>query len=134
MRAVLFITFATLSPVFAEGLSEGTYRIEHRSEFPHLERHSQSRTTTLCLREPPWPIIGAVGAFRDCTVSGMDRSDTATTYSIACGAVAGPRASAVYKTKTDRFTARIRIKLGAKNMTFDEIQEGVRTGPCEPDQ
>ena len=129
---ILALIAAGLVPLSAAagGLTEGLYRVEYRSEFPHLARHSIPRTAMLCLAGPPWPILGAVGAFADCEVSGMERTETATSYAIACPGVSGPRATAAYRTAPDRYSARIRVKLGAKNMTFDEIQEGEYEGPC----
>jgi hypothetical protein len=120
-------------------LQPGAYTVTFRLELPHLESFSETRQAAICVVAPESNPTQGLGAVSDnnplasCAAAELRRgSDGTLTFDIACGAVGsdGARGSAVYRLGNDRFSGRIAMKMGGKNMTMTEIQDGVRSGAC----
>ena len=117
-------------------LPGGLYEITSRLELPHVERWAIDEDASL---SRPRGARGdsAAGAERRTIRSGTappprrcSRTAGWNTTSPARGART-PSAHAAYAITPGRFSGRIAMVLGAKNMTMTEVQDGLRMGDCE---
>jgi hypothetical protein len=117
-------------------LPGGLYEITSRLELPHVERWAIDKKTRLCLvpaaRGPiPLPVLSDNNPFRHCAATAFVFAGGRLEYDIACPGRGAARAHAIYDIMPGRFTGRIAMVLGAKNMTMTEVQEAIRMGECE---
>lgn len=117
-------------------VESGLYSITTRLELPHLERYAVARTRLICVasaRGPnklPLPVLSANMPFAGCAARGVTRDGGALSYDIVCPGRDAARARAVYDIAPGRFSGRIAMVMGAKNMTMTEVQSGRRLGDC----
>jgi len=116
-------------------LPGGLYEITSRLELPHVERWAIDKKTQVCLapaRGPiPLPVLSDNSPFLNCAATALVFESGRLEYDIACPGRADARAHAAYAITPGRFSGRIAMVLGAKNMTMTEVQDAVRTGDCE---
>lgn len=118
-------------------LREGSYEVSFRLELPHLERWAIDRTATLCLPMaetdglPPLPVLSGNNPLAACPADNVRRDGADLTFDIACAGRDAARARAAYRLTPLGFEGRIRMVMGAKNMTMTEVQAGRRVGSCD---
>jgi Protein of unknown function (DUF3617) len=66
-----------------------------------------------------------------CPAANAREDGDTLTFDIKCPGGNAAIASAAYTLLGDRFSARITMKMGGKNMTMTETQTGRRTGDCQ---
>ena len=115
-------------------LPGGLYEITSRLELPHVERWAIDKKTQVCLaaaRGPiPLPVLSDNSPFLHCAATALVFESGRLEYDIACPGRGDARAHAAYDITEGRFTGRIAMVLGAKNMTMTEVQQAVRMGDC----
>jgi hypothetical protein len=117
-------------------LEAGAYQVEVRLEIPNVWTWSAAKTVTICVPEAhdagaaPLPVLSGNNPLADCPADEIERTGGSLTYVIACHGRDGARARAAYSLTDRAFQGRIRMVMGAKNMTFMEVQTGRRIGNC----
>jgi hypothetical protein len=132
-----------MAAVFAGGstradeapLPGGLYEITSRLELPHVERWAIDKKTQVCLGAMtrgsiPVPVLSDNSPFLHCAATALVFESGRLEYDIACPGRGDARAHAAYDITQGRFTGRIAMVLGAKNMTMTEVQQAVRMGDC----
>ena len=117
-------------------LPGGLYEVTSRLELPHVERWAIDKKTHVCFGAAaggaiPLPVLSENNPFRHCAATALTFENGRLEYDIACPGRADARAHAAYAITPGRFSGRIAMVLGAKNMTMTEVQDAVRTGDCE---
>jgi hypothetical protein len=115
----------------------GLYEITSRLELPHVERWAIDKTTRVCVdgaRGLPLPVLSDNNPFGQCVATALTFAHGRLEYDIACPGRADASAHAAYDVTPGRFSGRIAMVLGAKNMTMTEVQDAVRMGACETAQ
>ena len=117
-------------------LPGGLYEVTSRLELPHVERWAIDKKTEVCFGGAargaiPLPVLSENNPFRHCAATALVFENGRLEYDIACPGRADARAHAAYAITPGRFSGRIAMVLGAKNMTMTEVQDAVRTGDCE---
>jgi len=116
----------------------GSYEITARLELPHLERWSVDKTAVICLPgvriggELPIPVISTNNPFAKCTASNLTADGGRLEYDIVCPGRGAAKGHATYTLSPDKFSGRVAMVMGGKNMTMTEVQKGRRLGECEP--
>lgn len=117
---------------------DGLYEVTSRLELPHLERWAIDKKAWVCLfsREEnhaiPLPVLSGNNPFAKCSASNFTMDAGTFQYDILCPGRGAAKAHAVYELGPDKFTGRIAMVMGAKNMTMTEVQHARRVGDCEP--
>jgi len=118
VTACLIAVLTGLAPGLAQSgvmLRDGQYDVEVRLELPHVDDLNMRKTRSICV------------------TPGSNREDgSMLTFDIVCEGTNAARASASYALAGDSFRGRITMKMGGKNMTMAETQEGHRVGACPP--
>lgn len=120
------------------GLTGGAYDVTYRLEVPHVERFAVDFRRQICLPETAMgrpvalQVLSANTPFATCPVADLILSDGTLRYEIICPgrAYQAARAKAVFAIAHNRFSGRIHMIMGGKNMTFVEVQSGRRVGDC----
>jgi hypothetical protein len=116
----------------------GSYEITARLELPHLERWSIDKTAVVCLPgfqagdELPIPVISTNNPFAKCTTSNLTADSTRLEYDIVCPERGAAKGHATYILSLDKFSGRVAMVMGGKNMTMTEVQQARRIGECNP--
>jgi hypothetical protein len=127
-------------PACAEGHLplDGSYELTARLELPHLERWAVDKRTVVCLPtslydgDLPIPIVSANNPFAKCSPVNVTAEFSKLEYDIVCPGRGAAKGHANYLLSGDRFSGRVAMVLGAKNMTMTEVQQGRRIGNCTP--
>jgi len=125
----------------ADSLSarSGLYEVISRLELPHLERWAIDKKTWICLfshqesHAIPLPVLSGNNPFADCSASNFTMHAGTFQYDIFCPGRGAAKAHAIYELGPDKFSGRIAMVMGAKNMTMTEVQHAKRVGDCRPD-
>lgn len=123
------------SPVL---LQPGSYEVEVRLVLPHLDGVTASKIVHVCLagveadQGPGLKVLSDNNPLAHCPTSNLKINGTDVAFDIRCPGVNAAHASAVYSLKMTGFTGRITMKMGGKNMTMTEVQNGRRVGDCLP--
>jgi Protein of unknown function (DUF3617) len=116
----------------------GSYQLTARLELPHLERWGVDKTTIVCLPkvrsgdELPIPVISANNPFAKCTVANLTAHGLKLEYDIVCPGRGSAKGHATYILSADKFSGRVAMVMGGKNMTMTEVQQARRIGECGP--
>jgi hypothetical protein len=110
----------------------GAYEVEVRVEIPNVWNWSAAETVTICLsdRGGPLPVLSRNNPLAGCPAEDVKPNGSALTYSIVCPGRDSAKARAAYVLSPVAFRGRIRMVMGAKNMTLTEVQSGRRVGEC----
>jgi hypothetical protein len=117
---------------------DGSYEITARLELPHLERWAVDKKTIICLPSLlsdgglPIPITSANNPFAKCSTANLTMEAPKLEYDIVCPGRGSAKGHAIYLFSLNRFSGRVAMVLGAKNMTMTEVQEARRIGGCGP--
>lgn len=114
-------------------LEPGAYTVAVRLELPHLADMAGTATRRLCLDDSAthgMAILSENNPLARCPVSNVQAAGDELGFDIRCEGRNAAQASARYRLSRDRFTGRITMRMGGKNMTMTEVQSGRRTGPC----
>ena len=138
--ATILVMAIQTQPLWAEGRlpQNGSYEITARLELPHLERWAVDKKTIICLPGVlsndllPIPIISANNPFGKCSTANVTMEDSKLEYDIICPGRGSAKGHAIYIVSTNKFSGRVAMVLGAKNMTMMEVQEARRIGACSP--
>jgi hypothetical protein len=139
MAIVLGVTVHAL-PAYADGRlpQGGSYELTARLELPHLERWAVDKKTIICLPtslnngDLPIPIVSANNPFAQCSSANLAAQFSKLEYDIVCPGRGAAKGHAIYLLSGDRFSGRVAMVLGGKNMTMMEVQQAQRTGECGP--
>jgi hypothetical protein len=118
-------------------LMAGLYEVEVRLEIPNVWNWFAGSTATICVPDvlapgaAPLPILSSNNPVSKCPAANVMRGDASLAFDIVCEGRNAGRAHARYMVAGDRFRGRIRIVMGAKNMTMTEVQVGRRMGRCD---
>ena len=116
----------------------GSYEITARLELPHLERWAVDKAMIVCLTgsrsgdELPIPVVSANNPFAKCTTTNLTTDGSKLEYDIVCPGRGAARGHASYVLSPDKFSGRVAMVMGAKNMTMTEMQQARRIGECSP--
>ncbi len=119
-------------------LSGGLYEVTSRLELPHLERWAIDKKTRICLFNQeendaiPLPVLSGNNPFAKCSAANLTTDNGRFQYDIVCPGRDAAKAHAIYELGPDKFTGRIAMLMGAKNMTMTEVQHAKRVGDCQP--
>jgi hypothetical protein len=131
----------SIGPVAADpllSLSGGLYEVTSRLELPHLERWAIDKKTRICLfiheenDAIPLPVLSGNNPFAKCSAANLTTDNGTFQYDIVCPGRDAAKAHANYELGPDKFTGRIAMVMGAKNMTMTEVQHAKRVGGCQP--
>jgi hypothetical protein len=117
----------------------GSYELTARLELPHLERWAVDKKTLVCLPislnddDLPIPIVSANNPFAKCSSANVTAEFSKLEYDIVCPGRGAAKGHAIYLLSGDRFSGRVAMVLGGKNMTMTEVQQAHRIGECGPD-
>ena len=119
-------------------LSGGMYEVTSRLELPHLERYAIDKKTRICLFNQeqndaiPLPVLSDNNPFAKCSAANLTTDNDTLQYDIVCPGRGAARAHAIYELGPGKFTGRIAMVMGGKNMTMTEVQHAKRVGDCQP--
>jgi hypothetical protein len=138
--ATILVMAIQTQPPWAEGRlpQNGFYEITARLELPHLERWAVDKKTIICLPgvlsndRLPIPIISANNPFAKCSTANVTMEAPKLEYDIVCPGRGSAKGHAIYILSVNKFSGRVAMVLGAKNMTMTEVQEACRIGECSP--
>jgi Protein of unknown function (DUF3617) len=138
--AAMLVMAIQTQPPWAEGRlpQNGFYVITARLELPHLERWAVDKTIIICLPgvlsndRLPIPIISANNPFAKCSTANVMMDAPKLEYDIVCPERGSAKGHAIYVLSGNKFSGRVAMVLGAKNMTMTEVQETRRIGECSP--
>ncbi|MGB8633347.1 MAG: DUF3617 family protein, partial [Xanthobacteraceae bacterium] len=138
--AILLAVGVVPQGTWAEGPlpQSGSYQLTARLELPHLERWAVDKTTIVCLPkvrsgdELPIPVVSANNPFAKCTVANLAADGRKLEYDIVCPGRGSAKGHATYILSADKFSGRVAMVMGGKNMTMTEIQQARRIGECGP--
>jgi len=123
-----------------DGLPQGgSYEITARLELPHLERWATDKATIVCLpssrrgNELPIPVVSANNPFERCTAANLTADSPKLEYDIVCPGRGAAKGHAAYILSADKFSGRVAMVMGGKNMTMTEVQQAHRIGGCGPE-
>jgi Protein of unknown function (DUF3617) len=135
--SVVSLIAASAPPAAAdELLRPGAYDISVRLELPHIEDTNTAKSVALCFSGAAEPkayglaVLSGNNPLAGCPVSNVRRDGAALTFDIICAGSNLSRGAASCQLGGDRFSCRIEMKMGGKNMTMTEVQTGRRTGDC----
>ncbi len=115
-------------------LEPGRYEVDVRLELPHVENAGAGKTAVLCVSGPDGThglkVLSDNNPLASCPASDVQESDDALRFRIVCPGGNAATASAVYRTSANAFAGVITMKMGGKNMTMTERQQGRRVGDC----
>ena len=138
--ATILVMAIQTQPPWAEGRlpQNGSYEITARLELPHLERWAVDKNSIICLSgvlsndRLPIPIISANNPFAKCGTANVTVEASKLEYDIVCPERGSAKGHAIYVLSGNKFSGRVAMVLGAKNMTMTEVQEARRIGECSP--
>src|SRR6202022_1259613 len=116
----------------------GLYEVTSRLELPHLERWAIDKKTRICLFSHeendaiPLPVLSGNNPFAKCSAANLTTDNGTFQYDIVCPGRDAAKAHAIYELGPDKFTGRIAMVMGAKNMRMTEVQHAKRVGGCQP--
>ena len=116
-------------------LTAGRYEVRSRLELPYAESNGVAKLSSICI------VVGADSAhglvvlsennpLAKCPASNAHQDNTTLTFDIVCPGGNAATASAKYQLGPQSFEGRIQMKMGGKNMTMTETQNGRRVGSC----
>jgi hypothetical protein len=82
--------------------------------------------------ELPIPVVSANNPFAKCTTANLTTDGSNLEYDIVCPGRGAARGHASYILSSDKFSGRVAMVMGAKNMTMTEVQQARRIGECSP--
>lgn len=134
--ALTAAAFAVLQARAAEtppALTPGLYEVDVRLELPHIDDATARKTATICVSgdgAQGLAVLSDNNPLAKCPVSNVRREGAALAFDIACAGGNAAIASAKYVLAPNAFQGRIAMKMGGKNMTMTETQDGRRVGAC----
>lgn len=120
-----------------EPLRPGLYEASVRLELPFLDSAAAEKSATICVTSSTGNttqgsrVLSENNPLAHCPASNVRRVGNVVTFDIVCAGANSARASATYTLQGEHFNARIAMKMGGKNMTMTESQDGHRIGDCE---
>jgi hypothetical protein len=127
LPAVLAHAGARLRPQLYDATTE--------TVMPHLEENLRYAITHAqrCIGEAElatmFPILGHP-ALADCRLAPAMRSDDGATYDLICEGGHGTTGSATWELGARRLTGTLHVRLGGKNMTFEQRITATPRGEC----
>src|SRR5215207_3677968 len=116
-------------------LRTGNYEIEVRVELPHLGDMNTKTVTHVCLSSGKgnnhgMAVLSANNPLAKCPTFNIRQERDELTFDIICEGKNQAKATAEYVLAPERFSGRITMKMGGKNMTMTELQVGHRISGC----
>ena len=139
VRAAACLLIAlTGSTVHAEepGLMPGAYEVKIGLLLANLPNPVTNKAAMICIGDGKGN-AGGLRVLSDnnpltvCPISNVHRDSGVLTFDIICPGINTAIASARYVIAQQSFEGRIAMKMGGKNMTMTEYQEGHRIGDCD---
>lgn len=120
----------SLSP----SLQAGLYEVEVRLELPHLSAANASSSVKICIEEGRpargLRVLSTNNPLGGCPIGEVSQQGAIVTFVVACAGANAARGAARFEIAKDRFRGTTAMKMGGKNMTMSEHQQGRRIGPC----
>jgi hypothetical protein len=135
VAVVLAAAFAVGHGAHAEDtpvLQPGEYQVSVRLELRHVAM-AAPKLATICVSETGSPglmVLSDNNPLARCPAVNTHQDGDALTFEIICPGGNQAVASARYTIAPQSFTGVIAMKMGGKNMTMTEYQEGRRVGDC----
>jgi hypothetical protein len=116
-------------------LTAGRYEVRSRLELPYAESNGVTKLSSICIVAGDDGARGLVvlsenNPLAKCPASNAHQDNTTLTFDIVCPGGNAATASAKYQLGPQSFEGRIQMKMGGKNMTMTETQNGRRVGSC----
>ena len=116
-------------------LTAGQYEVSSRLDLPYVESAGVTKRSSICITASDGGAQGLVvlsenNPLAKCPASNAHQDGTTLTFDIVCPGGNAATASAKYLLGPQSFEGRIQMKMGGKNMTMMETQNGRRVGSC----
>jgi len=114
-------------------LQPGAYEVTVRLELRHVAMAAPT-VATICVRETGTRglmVLSENNPLARCPASDIRQDGDTLAFEIVCPGGNQAIGSARYTLAPQHFTGVIAMKMGGKNMTMTEYQDGRRIGPCE---
>lgn len=108
----------------------GLYRLEASTLMPNIEGAVRALEADVCISGPPFPVLGAAGAFGGCAAVKLRGEGSRLTYALTCEGRGAARGMADYEVGAESYRGRVEITMGGKSMTMTERQSATRLGDC----
>lgn len=116
-------------------LESGEYEVEMRLELPHVEDMGvQKKTAKVCITDSESHgimVLSENNPLVRCPVSNVRQTADELTFDLVCEGHNQAVAWARFRLWHDRFAGAFDMKMGGKNMTMTERQNGRRIGACK---
>ena len=115
-------------------LRPGAYKVQTKLELPHVEDTGTQKSSTVCITNSGTlgiAVLSDNNPLARCPASNIKQTDDILTFDLICEGHNQAVASARFQLSQDRFTGAFDMKIGGKNMTMTERQEGRRVGVCD---
>ena len=115
------------------GLQPGQYEVTARLELRHVGM-AAPKVATICVTETGTRgliVLSESNPLARCPASDIRQDGDTLTFEIICPGANQAVGSARYTVAPQHFTGVIAMKMGGKNMTMTEYQEGHRIGDCD---
>ena len=127
LPAVLAHAAARLRPQLYDATTE--------TVMPHLEENLRYAIThgERCIGEAELATVFPIlrhPALADCRLEPAQRSDDGATYELVCEGGHGTTGGATWELGAHRLTGTLHVRLGGKNMTFEQRITATRRGEC----
>lgn len=132
---------AGLQPAQSKMLLEpGAYQVHVRIELPNLADNTAVKVSEICIHRvdpagnPGLVVLSENNPLANCPHSNLQLRGNELSFRIRCPGGNAAYASARFTIGQAKFTGRIDMNMGGKNMTMTEVQAGRRVGECAPRQ
>lgn len=135
---VVFAIITLVSACDRVELKEGEYEVEVRLQLPNLEGAGVLSRAKICVQQRAenmsygLVVLSQNNPLQTCPISNVKQSGAKLRFDIICPGKNKARAQANYRLQAERFSGRIDMNMGGKNMTMFETQYGYRVGDCKP--
>jgi hypothetical protein len=135
--AVVCLAALVLSPAAwgGETLRPGTYEVVVETVMPHLEENLRYATIreVRCLRSGEFASLFPVlkhDSLAGCSLRDASTRDESVRYRLICQQPDVASGSAWLRSDRDRIDGVLQVKMGGKNMTFEQRVRATRQGEC----
>lgn len=111
------------------------FEVTVETTMPHLEENLRytKTTTTKCMTRSEllvaFPVLSD-DAFHECKLTKHSQSDTHAWYRLQCPESTGTTGTASWRFNASHLSGTLEVKLGGKNMRFEQRVRAKRVGDC----
>jgi hypothetical protein len=123
----------------AQTMPSQLYEVVTQTTMPHLEenlRYSTTREQRCLQQQELWTAFPVLrhSALKDCRLDQADRRQDALSYALICEGGHGTTGHASWQLGGNQSTGTLYVKLGGKNMTFQQTITATLLGECSRDR